>query len=294
MPELWRIFTLKLFSEDALSKKINIQGHRGARGHYPENTLRGFKAAVDFGADFIELDVVISADSKVVVSHEPWMNDEICSMRDGSPVPPGRGREHNIYRMPYEVIRKFDCGKRGHPRFPSQRGEPAYKPLLGEVISTIEAYTREKGYAPVGYNIEIKTEQDGVFNPAPLVFVDLVHREIKNYGLGDRLNIQSFDVRILSEMHKKDPSIRLGLLVENRDSMETNLQALGFLPYAYNPEFVLVNEILVKQVHGRGMKIFVWTVNEKNDIAAMLALGVDGIISDYPDRVIEMIRNNHP
>jgi glycerophosphoryl diester phosphodiesterase len=284
-----RIFTgIHLFE---LQAQLNIQGHRGARGHFPENTLQGFTGAIDLGVNTIELDVVISADNKVVVSHEAWMNDEICSMRDGSPVPAGRGQEHNLFRMTYDVIRKFDCGKRGHPRFPYQRSGAAYKPLLGDVINTVEDYVSKNDHKKIGYNIELKTEQDGIFNPAPRVFVDLVYREVIKYDLGDRLNLQSFDIRVLNEIKNKDSSIRIGLLVENNESMETNLERLGFIPYAYNPEFVLVNTALVKSAHEKGMKIFPWTVNEEDEIENMISLGVDGIISDYPDRVVDILKS---
>jgi glycerophosphoryl diester phosphodiesterase len=274
-----------------LAKRISIQGHRGARGHFPENTINGFIAAIEMGVDTIELDVVISADNKVVVSHEAWMNDQICSLPGGDPIPEGKGKEFNLFAMPYDEIKKFDCGKRGHPAFPGQRRTPAYKPLLDEVLKTVEAYINEKNLRPVVYNIELKSEEgEELFNPEPRIFVDLVYREIYKYQLGERLIIQSFDTRLLREMRKKDGSIRLGFLIENHDALEINLALLPFIPYAYNPEFVLVNEQLVNEVHKKGMKIFAWTVNEKNDIMNTISMGVDGIISDYPDRVIDLVK----
>jgi len=274
-----------------LSKQIDIQGHRGARGLYPENTLRGFTEAVKLGVNTLELDIVISADKQVVVSHEAWMNEDFCSLPDGTRVE--NGKKYNLFQMTYAEIKMFDCGKRGNPEFPNQEAIPSYKPLLSEVITTIENYTRENNLAPINYNIELKSEpEDNLFNPPAEIFVDLVTSEIKKYHLGHRINIQSFDVRLLKEMRKKDPVMKIGLLVENKDSLGTNLSQLGFLPGTYSPEFVLVDTALVEEVHRFGMKIVPWTVNEKKDMEKFLSMGVDGIISDYPDRLIELLKHN--
>src|SRR4051812_23988952 len=165
-----------------LQKQINIQGHRGARGLFPENTVSGFVKAVGSGADTLELDIVVSADRQVVVSHEAWMNENICSLPDGRPVEPGKGKEYNLYRMTYEEIKKFDCGRRGHPEFPMQAAAPSYKPLLSEVITAIENYTGANKYFPVSYNIEIKSEEGtNLFNPPPAEFVNLVLSEISKH-----------------------------------------------------------------------------------------------------------------
>jgi glycerophosphoryl diester phosphodiesterase len=276
-----------------MSKKLTIQGHRGARGLYPENTIPGFIEAIKLGVDTLELDVVISADEQVVVSHEAWMNEAFCSLPDGSPIEKGTAKNYNLYRMSYADIKTFDCGKRGNAEFPLQRPQPSYKPLLSEVITQVELYVKENKLASLGYNIELKSEEeDGLFNPPPQLFVELVDRELKKHELSDRINIQSFDVRLLREMRKKDASVRIGLLVENQDGMELNLERLGFIPGTYSPEFILVNPLLIKEVHHQGMKIIPWTVNEKKDMMQLLSMGVDGIITDYPDRLIEVIKQN--
>lgn len=271
------------------SKQINIQGHRGARCLYPENTLKGFMEAVKLGVNAIELDVVISADKKVLVSHEAWMNEDFCSLPDGTPVEKGTGKKYNLFKMVYADIKKFDCGKRKNAVFPEQKTIPSYKPLLDELITNIELYTRENRLSPVSYNIELKTEpEDGLFNPPPHIFVGLVLDEIKKYQLGARLQMQSFDVRILRELKRKDPSVGIGLLVEDHESLETHLDRLGFIPATYSPEFVLVDGKLVSEVHRKGMKIIPWTVNEEEDMARLISMGVDGIITDYPDRLIKL------
>ena len=159
-----------------VQKNINIHGHRGARGLFPENTVAAFIEAVKMGVDTLELDVVISADNKVVVSHEPWMNELFCTKPDGTPVEKNAGQKYNLHKMTYAEIKSFDCGKRTNPGFPQQKAIPSYKPLLREVIEEVETFTKENKLPPVKYNIEIKSEQkdDGIFNPLPEIFVNLV------------------------------------------------------------------------------------------------------------------------
>jgi glycerophosphoryl diester phosphodiesterase len=277
-----------------MAEKFEIHGHRGARGHLPENTLSGFILALEFGATAVELDVVISGDQQVVVSHEAWMNEEICSVPDGTPVRRGTGKEFNLYRMTYAEIKQFDCGKRGHHEFPLQVARPSYKPLLREVVATVETHAKKRAFKPVAFNIEIKTEEpEGLFNPAPADFLDLVLREIAQHDLGKRVSIQSFDMRVLKELRIRKESVKTGLLVENQNGVAANINDLGFVPDTYSPEFTLVNERLVKDVHARGSKIIPWTVNEIKDMERLILLGVDGIITDYPDRVANLLREKN-
>ncbi|HEX7415342.1 MAG TPA: glycerophosphodiester phosphodiesterase family protein, partial [Bacteroidia bacterium] len=152
--------------------------------------------------------------------------------------------------------------------------------------------TKENKLPAIKYNIEIKSEEggDNVFNPEPKTFVELVYNEIEKHKIIARTNLQSFDVRILQEIKKKDSTIQMALLVENEDSLEINLKRLGFIPNTYSPDFNLVDDALVQRVREYNMKLIPWTVNETADIKRMLALGVDVIISDYPDRAINLIR----
>jgi len=274
-------------------KKIDIQGHRGARGLFPENTITSFIEAIKLGVDTLEMDVVISKDLQVVVSHEAWMNDMFCTRPDGKEVEANSKEKYNLYKMTYAEIAKYDCGIRGNKEFPLQKKLAEHKPLLSEVIRKVEAFTHENKLYSIKYNIEIKSEEgeDNLFNPEPKTFVELVYNEIEKHEIIDRTNLQSFDVGILQEIKKKDVTIQMALLVENEDGLEVNLKRLGFIPNTYSPDFYLVNDALVKQVHERNMKLTSWTVNEITDIKKIIALGVDGIISDYPDRVVETIKN---
>ena len=274
-------------------KKIDIQGHRGARGLFPENTITSFIEALKLGVNTLEMDVVISKDLQVVVSHEAWMNDIFCTRPDGKEVEANSKDKYNLYKMAYAEIAKYDCGIRGNKEFLLQKKMAEHKPLLADVIKEVEAFTRENKLHPIKYNIEIKSEEgeDGNFNPEPKTFVELVYNEVEKHKIINRTNLQSFDVRILQEIKKKDSTIQMALLVENEDGLEVNLKHLGFIPNTYSPDFYLVNDVLIKQVHAKKMKLIPWTVNEITDIKKMITLGVDGIISDYPDRVVETIKN---
>jgi glycerophosphoryl diester phosphodiesterase len=271
---------------------LDIQGHRGARGLLPENTIPAFLKAFELGVNTLELDVVITRDQQVLVSHEPFMSDEICLLPNGAVIPEGTGKLHNIFTLTYEQVRQYDCGSKPHPRFPEQQNLPAAKPLLTAVIAAVEEQRQQQNLAAVNYNVEIKStsEGDGMYHPEPETFVRLVVAVLQEKGVLKRSNIQSFDLRPLQITRHLYPDLRLALLVENEEDAEKNLQQLGFTPEIYSPSFELVDESLAKFVRQKGMQLIPWTVNEVADIHRMLALGVDGIITDYPNRVLNLLR----
>ena len=136
---------------------FDLQGHRGARGLLPENSIPSFLMASDFGVDTIEMDVVVAADSQVVVSHDPRMSAEICSHPDGTPVTEEDEQALTLFTMTYEQIAAFDCGLRGNQRFPDQEPLSVQKPLLLDALRAIEAHSE----VPLHYNIEIKSKEEG-------------------------------------------------------------------------------------------------------------------------------------
>jgi glycerophosphoryl diester phosphodiesterase len=267
-----------------------VQGHRGCRGLMPENTVAGFIHAVDLGVHTLELDVVISGDSQVIVSHEPYFSHLISTGVDGTEVTESNEKDFNIYRMTLADIRKFDVGLKPHPKYPLQTKQPAVKPTLGEVIEAVEKHINKNKLDPVRYNIEIKhiSQQENDFYPPCPVSADLVYKEVVKWGIRDQSNIQSFDPGCLNEMHKKDKDIVIAFLVENGDPVEKNLQKLDFKPQIYSPYFGFVNEKMVQQCKKLGLKLIPWTINEAADIEKMYNLGVDGVITDYPDKALEI------
>lgn len=270
--------------------KFDLQGHRGARGIKPENTIPAFIAALDAGVTTIELDVVITKDKQVVVSHEPWMAAEICLKPDGTEISDTESKAINIYTLTYEEVKQYDCGSKGNARFPEQEKLKTSKPLLTEVIAAVEDYIKSYTQYEVDYNIELKSSKtgDGKYHPAPAEFSDLVYNLLNQYLPMERVVIQSFDFRILRHWHTTYPAVRLAALVENTKSIDDNLKDLGFAPSVYSPYYRLLSEEKVREVKARKMRIIPWTVNEVEDMKRLRAWGVDGLITDYPNRAAEI------
>ena len=264
--------------------KLDRQGHRGTRGLMPENTIPAMKKALDLGVQTLELDVVISKDNQVVVSHDAYMSADITTKPDGTPVTTAEQKSINLYQLTYAQIRTYDVGSRPHPQFAQQQKFRTYKPLLTELIDSVEAYAKVKNLPLPRYNVEIKMspETDSVYNPGPAEFVRLV-LPICQQKLGKRFNIQSFDARPLQLIHQQAPTVALAYLTANARSLAENLQTLGFTPNIYSPYYKTVTSEVVKQCHAQRMQIIPWTVNTKEEIAQLVELGVDGIITDYPN-----------
>lgn len=272
---------------------VEVQGHRGDRGNYPENSIPAFISAVKKGVDVLELDVVVSRDRKVVVSHEPYMSSLYMNTPAGDPIRKTEEDSYNIYKMSYDSIRQFDAGSRGNRLFPHQQKVRTYKPLLSEVIDTVETLIATEGLQPVKYNIELKSVEGeyGNSQPEPEVFVDLVMQVIKEKEIEEKIIIQSFDPEILNLTRKKYFEIEIAYLVTN-DGIEENLSLLDFKPEIYSPNYHLVkDEKFVDSIKSAGMQLIPWTVNEEEDIRKMIRLEVDGIITDYPERVLEITKN---
>ena len=262
------------------------QGHRGCRGLMPENSIPAFLKALEYPAvTTLELDLAVSKDKQLIVSHEPWFNPSICLQPGGDSI--RRKDEHKflIYQMTSDDIRAFDCGSLGNPRFPGQQKQKTWKPTLREVVEAVRAKRPDKA-SNIRWNIEIKSqpEWDGVRHPPIEEFCNLVVAELKTLGITDHANLQSFDVRPLQYLHRTNPSLKLALLVENIRGLDYNLSNLGFQPDFYSPYYRLVSRKTLKRCHEKGIQVIPWTVNEVKDMRALLHLGVDGIITDYPDR----------
>jgi glycerophosphoryl diester phosphodiesterase len=271
-----------------------VHGHRGCRGLRPENTLPAFLHALDLGVDVLELDVVISADRQVVVSHEPWLNPLICRGPAGETLSPDATRPHNLYQMPYYLIRQCDCGL-PHPSFPQQVPQPTVKPLLRDVLAATEVYaTRQPDRRSLGYSIEIKSlpEGDNLYHPAPAEFSSLVLAELDQAGVAARSTVLSFDPRILRQVHLARPEMHTCLLVEPEQDWLPSLHKLGFMPTSFGPAQHTVTLVAVSALrkHYPGLRLVPWTVNEPADLTRMIALGVEGITTDYPDRLITLLQ----
>lgn len=269
----------------------DVHGHRGCRGLLPENTIPGFLRAAELGSDFLELDVVLSGDNEVIVSHEPWMSSIICLDPDNAAISLEYERSLNLYRMSTAQIQSYDCGSLEHPRFPKQEQVSAYKPTLRQVVEATDEFALFAGLVSPSYNIEIKSDPEwyGVYQPQPDSYAKRIIQEVDDLGITNRCIIQSFDPAILEVVHAERPDIQLAFLVENTDGLKKNLKRLSFKPQIYSPHFSLVDRKTLEKLREENIELVVWTVNEKKDIKRMLELGVDGIISDYPDRVVKEV-----
>ena len=261
------------------------EGHRGTRGYMPENTIPSMKKAIEDGANIIEVDIQISQDKQVMVAHDPYINRQISLLPNGEEIPEADKHKYVLHQMPYDSIRKFDVGSKDHPDFPQQKKMKAYIPLFGELIDSVEQFTKAKGYSPIIYNIEIKSrpDKDGVYQPVPATLIDMVMEVVKSKDIGNRYYIQSFDIRQIQEVHKRYPGVVTGFLTGNKEmSLEENLKNIGFTPDIYSPNYKLATAELIEKAHSHGMKFVPWTVNTLKEMKELKDMGVDGIITDYP------------
>ena len=277
-------------------RHFSRQGHRGCRGLMPENTIPAMLKASDLGVNTLEMDVCISKDKKVLLSHEPFFNHDITTTPDGSFITAKEEKNYNLYQMDYRLITKFDVGMKLNPRFPQQEKIKAVKPLLADVFDTVYAHcilklqlqgkSIRKLELPY-YNIETKTSPatDNIFHPAPAEFVELLMQVIREKHMEQFVIIQSFDFRTLQYLHEHYPKIKTAMLIEDYDkrTLEEQIAALGFKPAIYSPAYILATAALIKKCHDQKIKVIPWTVNDRKEMERLKGLGVDGIISDYPN-----------
>ena len=273
----------------AMTKTNNIdyQAHRGGRGLMPENTITAMLSVMENPkVTTLEMDLAITKDKQVVVSHDPILNPLITTKPDGTYIKSNEINENIIYQMNYEQLQKFDVGLKSHPGFPQQKKLAVVIPTLSDLIDSVELKGADMG-RKMFYNIEIKSVdgKDIIEHPAPEEFVELVVNLIKQKNIINRTTIQSFDLRPLKVLHEKYPTIQTAYLVEGKNTgdVKMKLDLIGFTPSIYSPEYKYVTKETVDYCHAHKMKIIPWTVNTKKDMDVLIALGVDGIITDYPN-----------
>lgn len=274
------------------NRTLDVQGHRGCRGLMPENTIPAMLKAVELGVTTLELDVVITKDQQVVLSHEPFFNHEITTKPNGELVSEAEEKKLNIFEMVLEEVSRYDVGMRAHPRFPDQVKLKVAKPSLQAVFDSVKAYCNQTGKPIPFFNIETKSNPatDNVYHPSPAVFVDLLMGVIAKKGMQEKTMIQSFDFRTLQYLHQKYPTMATVALVEgfDRTPFEGQLDKLGFTPTVYSPNYALVDSNLIVACKQKNIRLIPWTVNDTADMKRMKSLGVDGIITDYPDRLLNL------
>lgn len=267
-------------------KKLDVQGHRGCRGLLPENSLPAFEKAIELGVTTLELDIGITKDKEVIVSHEPFISRFICFNPEGNEIPEEMDMKHNLYQMTHNEIKQFDCGSKFHPDYPEQQKLKTYKPLLSEVFQMTKRINSE-----IKFNIEIKSKPEyyGIYTPHPEEYVEIVLNEIKESELFSQVNLQSFDLVILEEIKKQSPQMPVALLIDEDETIASKLEKLSYKPEIISPYFKLLSSHeLIMNYQEKGYKIIPWTVNEEQDMIKLLRWNVDGIITDYPDKLLDI------
>ncbi|MCF8244461.1 MAG: hypothetical protein K9J37_07080 [Saprospiraceae bacterium] len=289
---LFQIFFLMNPTPPSLhAQHFDWQGHRGCRGLLPENTIPAFLKALDFPQiRTLELDLAVSKNGELIVSHEPWMSETICIKPDGTPVTKAEAMSLKIMDLTYEEIKLYDCGIRGNARFPQQEKMTAHKPSLEDVVMAVRSYCEANKTDMPRFNIEIKChpDGDGIFTPMVDDFAKLVVAELARLKISDRSCVQSFDMRAVQAVKKLAPQITLAFLVENEDGIEKNLQLLDFQPDIYSVDYKLLCKRDVKALHEKGIKVIPWTVNDLKSMKKLRRWKVDGIITDYPNLIAEI------
>lgn len=264
---------------------IEVQGHRGARGLLPENTLPSFARALEIGVDTLELDVGVTRDGVVVIHHDRRLNPDVARGPDGqwvsAPAP-------TIFSLLYEELQRYDVG-RIRPGSEYARRFPHQTPIDGTRIPRLAQLLAMAHRSPVKFNIETKLVPHAPTETLePEAFARAVIAEIRRAGVAERTTIQSFDFRTLKVVEREAPEIATAYLTSGKSSDVEKVRAAG--ANTWSPDFQDLSADIVRRAHDLGMKVVAWTVNEPGDIRRVLEMGVDGIISDYPDRVQEELR----
>lgn len=281
---------------------FDLQGHRGARGLLPENTLPAFERALRIGVSTLEMDAAVTADGVVVISHDPVLNVDMVRGPDGQWI----GAPLVIRQLTHAQLQTYDVG-RLRPGSAYAKTFALQQPIDGTRMPTLAQVfdlVKRLGAQHVQFDIETKVDLRNPQNTLPAEpFVQALLKVIRDAGMEDRVMIQSFDWRTLQALRVAAPRMRsvylstqsprftnldspewtAGFTLEKHGSVPAMVHAAG--GHTWSPNFQALTAPLLKQAQSLGLKVVPWTVNEEADIERVLALGVDGIISDYPDRV---------
>lgn len=305
---LTRLLATALCTTCASCLAFDLQGHRGTRGNAPENTLAAFGRALAIGVDTLELDIGLTADGVVVVSHNIALDPAITRDASGRWLPAGQGPL--IRSLTLTQLQTYDVG-RIRPDTPYARTFAAQQPHDGERVPTLAAVfdlVKSRG-APVRFNIETKVDPTRPGDTAsPETMVQALLQVVQDAGMASRVSIQSFDWRTLQLARKAAPAIptvcltvqgagsdnvrdgrwTAGLRLEDaHGSVPALVKAAGCA--SWSPNAGAVTQDLVKEAQSLGLQVIPWTVNAPADMDRLAGWGVDGLITDYPDRLREVM-----
>ena len=264
-----------------------IQGHRGSRWTHPENTLPAFQEALEAGADVLELDLGMTSDEVLIVSHDEVLNDQVCRYSDGKPIT----QKQILYKMTAKEAKNFDCGAMINPKFPQQ------KTILNTQMPTFDEFlvwlksNNHPNAKKVILNVETKIEkpEEGL-TATPEKFAKALAKSLKKHDVVARTVVQSFDFRSLGEIRKILPKVKIALLVWEQKWPEIDKAITDYKADIVSPPFAWLDENIVKEIHAKKLQVIPWTVNEEKDWQNMIKLGVDGIITDRPRDLITFLK----
>jgi glycerophosphoryl diester phosphodiesterase len=272
-----------------------IQGHRGARGYLPENSIEGFIFCIENNILAMELDLIVLPSGEVVVSHEPYPHSEYVRLENCDKYKENIMNKneflYNFFKMRYEDIQKFDCGSKPHPRFRMQKKIKTYKPLLSEVLEVCINLTLKKYQKYPFFNFEIKYKQEWESwgqPPANFVVEKVLETIYKAKLPSTSFCIESFNTEILNYLKRQSSNLTLAFLIENvKDKMEIleKMQEISFIPEIIAPHFSILDRILVQYFLQKGIKTWTWTVNDPATALELYQQGVESLITDYPTQI---------
>jgi glycerophosphoryl diester phosphodiesterase len=287
---------------------FDLQGHRGARGLAPENTLAAFRTALDLGVTTLETDLAVTKDDVLVISHDPLLNPDLVRGPDGKWIDAGPP----IRSLTVAELKRYDIG-RLNPAAKYAQQFPEQKPVDGERFPTLAEFFAAAG-PDVRFNIEIKTDPTKPdLTVDPNRFAQLAVDAIRLGKAGRRSTIQSFDWRGLIEARRLAPEIATGCLSIESNNMDTVGRASGqpspwlagldlaahggSVPRlasqagcaVWSPFWRNVTAENVKEAQALGLKVVPWTVNNSSEMTHLIDIGVDGLITDYPDRALPVL-----
>ncbi len=256
--------------------KILVHGHRGARAMRPENTIPAFEYAIGFGVDALEMDIAVTKDNVLVVSHDPILHPPVCSGPRPSAV---------IHELTLARVREWDCGAVQNPKFPQQT------PIAGTRMPTLDEVLDLAGKGTFDFNIETKSFPDKPqLTPPPDEFARLLLERIRAHHMESRVIVQSFDFRTLIAMKKLAPEIRLSALYEQGPLDFVTISRQAGAAQIVSPNYKLVSTKKVKAARDAGLQVVAWTANTPKDWDRLIKCGVDAIISDDPASLLAYLK----
>lgn len=274
----------EVLTQETSTKQFLIIGQQGGRGVMPGNTTHAFMHTLKSGINAIELDVMMTADGEIVVTD----HDVLTPLNYYHPL---NKEDQKVFDLTYAELQEYDYGRKFNREYPFRKNISSTVPSLKDVFSRIEKFTLWSNSRPVRYYIDIKTSPstDNIYHPKPEEIIVKLTDLIRTLNISRRCTVISSDVRPLQQMKRLSQHVAIGLKVENEESVEDNIEALGFLPALYIPEYHAVTREMIYTVQTKGIKIVPVGANDLLDVNEMLCMGVDGVMTDYPQHAMKLV-----